>query len=228
MSQTKTELYNLAAQKVGGRGRLVTTSQKSRFVDVFDLWYEPMTKLVQKAAHWQACRKFEVLPSYAERTDSTAAWTTADPAPGAAYAFVCPPDMLHPRQLSTGGHFDIGMMGDTQVLYAHEPAPVLDYTFHNTNTGQWENELFLAVAIAMAAMTCQTLTGQRGLVSQLVEETNNFITTARNNSANTGYTPVRKVAQRHAARGYVCNPGVVSYVYPYGPMLTVGQSANVK
>lgn len=227
MTQTTTELYNLAAQTVGARGKLTSTSQASRFTDVFNLWLPSVRAVVLKAAHWPSAKKTATLSPLAER-DTTLAWASGDPRPGARYAYLSPPDLLHPRHLSTYGHFEMEMIGDSRAIHAHEPQAILSYTFNQTNESLWEPELFLLMAIALGAYTAQTLTGKRSLAAQLEKQANDMLVSAQAKSMHMSYAPVGAVASWHAARGYAGRPDVPRYVYPLGSLIAVGESANVK
>jgi hypothetical protein len=227
MSQTKTELYNLAAQIVGGRGRLTTTAQASRYSDVFDTWYDVTRKTVLRASHWPSTRKLATLPLLSER-DTNTDWQITDPVPGAKFAYITPSDMLHPRMLADGGHFTLGIIGDTNALFCHSERPILEYTFDQTNIGKWESDLLLTVAYGLAAFSAYTVTGKPQLAKDLKNEANDRIISARNSIANTGDEQQSTVASWHAARGYVGSPTVNRYLFPYGTLFTVGESANVK
>jgi hypothetical protein len=227
MSQTETELFNLAAQILGGRGRLVTSAQSSRTVDVFQLWYPFARKQVLAAAHWPSCAKSENLPLHRERVPG-AVWTNNDPSPGNRFAYMLPTDRLHPRELSTGETFTLGMVADTKCLFTGVQSPILTYTFDQTNLSRWENELFLAVAHALAAFAAMTITGKNSIVDYAESKANAMILTARNMTANYDDAPVQVVATWHAARGYIGSPNYPRYLFPHGEMLRVGASANVK
>jgi hypothetical protein len=226
MAQTQTQLYNLAAQVIGGRGKLVSTSDKSRYVEVFDLWYDPVRAIVLKAAHWPSAQKSQRLNL--NKTRDTGDWQNDQPAPGAGYAYTIPSDMLYPRYLSSYGHFTLGMLGDTKSLFAHEGQAILTYTFDQTNPDLWEPELFFCIAHALAAYSALTLTGKQGL-SKLAQQTaNGIILRAQSAANNEDQDPIRAVASWHAARGYVGPATPSRYIYPFGAILAVGESASVK
>jgi hypothetical protein len=227
MTQTKTELYNLAAQIVGGRGRLISSTQASRYSDVFDTWYDVTRKSVLRASHWPGTRKIATLPLLVERNTNTD-WQITDPAPGAKFAYMTPTDMLYPRMLADGGHFTLGIIGDTDALFCHTERPILEYTFDQQNVGKWEADLLLTVATALAAFSAYTLTGKLSLAKDLKNETNERIISNRNSIANIDDDQQSTVASWHAARGYVGSPTVNRYLFPYGTLFTVGESANVK
>lgn len=227
MAQTSSELYNLAAQAVGGRGKLSSTSQASRYIDVFELWLPYVRAVVLKAAHFPSARKVATLSPIAERGHGTP-WANNDPTPGSRYAYLTPPDLLHPRSLSTFGHFTMGMLGDNKAIFAHEPQAVLSYTFDQTDCGKWEPELFLLMAKALAAMCAQTLTGKPSLAQLLANDVNQALIRAQANSAEMQNQPTVSIASWHAARGYIGRPDVARFVYPHGGLLAIGESANVK
>lgn len=227
MAHTKTELYNLAAQVLGNRGRLVTTLQTSRVVQVFDTWYDVARRIVLGGAHWPSCLRIVPLPLFKERS-LAADWMPGDPAPGSRYAYMTPSDMLRPRALSSGGHFTLGKIGDTACLFTHQEKPILLYTFDETNISQWEEELFLAVVHALAAFGAMPLTGKKSYVDYAEAKANQAILLSRNAAANTDEDPQSIVAPWHAARGYDASPTPYQYVFPYGGLISVGESANVQ
>lgn len=228
MSQTKIELYNMAAQILGGRGRLVTTAQSSRAVDVFDLWYPTARKQVLSASHWSSCRKEQQLPIAKERS-VTADWVNGDPSPGFSRAYLTPPDMLRPRFLASGEQFQLSALNDgAKCLLTRDEAPILVYTFDQTVVERWEHELFLAVASALAAFSAMTLTGKANVVSYAEEKANQLITASRAASAQEEDAPVQVVATWHAARGYLGSPNYPRFMFPHGQLLSVGQTADVK
>lgn len=227
MSQTETELFNLAAQVLGGRGRLVTTQQRSRVTDVFNLWYPFVRKQVLAAAHWPSCSKITRLALVKERT-GLEAWDETEPAPGAKYAYARPADMLRPRELTSGLAFSLGQIGNNPCIFTHLPDQILHYTFDQISTGAWENELFLAVAHGLAAFSAMTITGKSSYVQFAENKANSLIAQARTTAANEDDGTVQAVASWHAARGYLASPTTTRFLFPHGDMLNVGKSADVQ
>lgn len=227
MAQTQTELYNIAAQALGARGNLVSTLGRSRFIDVFNLWLPQVRPLVLKAAHWPSAQKSAALSPTVTRADNVA-WAAGNPTPGAKYAFMAPPDMLHPRFLTNFGHFSFSMVDGVKTISTHLPSPILNYTFDQTDIGLWEPELFLVIAKALAAHTAMTLTGKQNLARTAAEDANAMLITARGNAADTQNEPTNAVASWHAARGYYGRPDAPRFVYPLGALIAVGESASVQ
>lgn len=227
MAQDQTILYNMAAQAIGLRGKFVTTSDKHRAVEVFNLWYEHVRNEVFAAAWWEGVSKTSRLVLAVERTNAD--WAATDPVPGAAYAYTLPDDFIYPRQLSTFGHFSLSIVGSARVLSTHEEDAILTYTANQTNMALWEPDLFLSVVFALAAFTANALTGDKNLVNGLEVKANDLIGRARTRVANDFNQPVESVASWHRARGYVGPVSLTTrFVYPHGPMVHVGESANVK
>lgn len=227
MAQTITELYNLAAQAVGNRGKLVTTTGRSREVDVFNLWYPFVRPVIFAAAHWPSTKKTATLSPLLERADNVA-WTNTDPEPGAKYGYMAPTDMLHPRSLASYGHFSISMVGTQKVISTHESPAILSYTFDQTDLGLLEPQLFLLLAQALGAYTCMTLTGKASRARELERTVNNALVQAQATAAEMQQQPSATVASWHAARGYIGAPNVARYIYPYGALIAVGESASVQ
>lgn len=227
MAQTITELYNLAAQAVGNRGKLVSVASRSREVDVFNLWYPLVRSTIFAAANWPSTKKTATLSPVLERSDS-ADWANGSPAPGAKYGYLAPPDMLRPRWLSTFGHFSIEMVGTEKIISTHESPAILSYTFDQEDLGKLEPELFLLLAQALGAYTCMTLTGKASRARELERGVNNTLTQAQATGAEMQQQPTATVASWHAARGYIGAPNSARYIYPYGALIAVGESAGVK
>ncbi len=226
MPQTETDLFNLAAQTVGGRGGLQSTFQTSRYNDTLGIWYPIVRPMVLAAAHWPSATKSASLALHRKR--GTGSWTDADPTPGALFAYHAPADMIHPRNLASYGQFSLGMIADTKCIFAHEPSAILTYTFDQTNVSRWEPQLFLAMAHALGAFTAMTLTGKPSRVQYLEGKANELIREMRNQMLDGENVPVVSAASWHQARGYTPHPGVARYVYPAAPLLMVGGSAGVK
>jgi len=136
--------------------------------------------------------------------------------------------MLHPQYLSSYGHFKIGMIGDTRCIFSHEEGAILTYTFDQDNPGLWEPKLFLLMAQALAAYTAETLSGKPQLSKKLQNDANDALLQMQSYVLNEDQEPLEAVASWHAARGYTGPVTVPRYIYPYGPIVAVGQSANVK
>ncbi len=227
MTQSKTELFNLAAQVLGARGRLVSTTARSRYIDVFELWYPPVRKHVFSAAYWPSTAKFLHLTLSGERLGTEVVWSPADPAPGFKYSFGLPADMLRPRFLSSGRHFSMHMQGDKRVLNTSEQSPLLHYTFDNTDISSWENTLYMSVAYAIAAETALALTGKPSYVQLAAQKANRYILEARALAANEEEDQKITAASWHTARGFFGAPDPVRYLYPHGELVDLGVSASV-
>jgi hypothetical protein len=177
VAQDAVSLYNIAGQALGLRGKFITTSDKHRAVEVFNLWYEHVRKIIFASAWWGGVGKHAVLTLLVERT--AADWVATDPAPGARYAYVLPSDFIHPRNLSTFNHFSISVVGAQRVLSTHEENPVLAYTADQTTISVWEPQLFMVMAHGLAAFTANTLTGDRQLALMLESKVNEMIVKAK-------------------------------------------------
>ena len=224
MAQTSTELYNLAAQALQARGRLVTTNTNNRFVEVFDLWLPFVQPIVLASAAWPSCTKTAYLSLNKTRTSAT--WEATDPEPGYKYSYCAAgydPSAVH-LHLWPLRHGDAG---DTRCIFAHEESAILT-TFNQTNLGKWEPQLFLCVALALAAFTAKTLTGKPQL-SQLIErDANNLIIQQRELAAEHQEEPTGRWPHGTLREVTLAPLSQARFVFPAGPLIAVGQSANVK
>lgn len=226
MSQTLTELYNIAGQTIGLRGKLVSTTERNRPTEVFNLHYPFVRARVLGAAHWGSCKRSVRLSLAAERTGTD--WAEGDPMPGWQYAYHLPSGHLHPRFLTTGNRFEMGIVGNTKCLNTNEESPVYQYTWDNEDLGTYEPELFFCLALALAAQSANALTGKPQLAQQVMQQANAIIITTRTNAANENMAPIDTVASWHAARGYEGRQSQIRYVFPYAPLLTQGETVGVK
>jgi hypothetical protein len=225
MTQTQTGLFNLASQLVGGRGRLESTVQASRYNDVFNQWYDVVRDTVFAATQWQNLKEQERLNLISSKTAS--AWNPTQPMPGYTYAFRLPKDFLRARELVTGARFELGNWQKAPALFADELAPILIYTKKSTPIDLWESELYMCVAYALAAYCCNTLTGKRQLTSDLFQISNQLIETNRNNAANSDDDERSQIASWHQARGLYRAENLTRYTFPNGAMFNTGTLSNV-
>lgn len=227
MSQSLVNLYNMAAQTIGVRGKFITTADKHRAVEVFNLWYDTVRQIVLCAGWWQGTTKAVTLTLSVERTDTD--WVSTDPAPGSQYAYELPADFLHPQYLSTFCHFSISNIGGEKLLSTHEEDPVLIYTADVEDVTLWEHDLYLAVAYALGAFCAATLTGSNAIAARVEGKANELIARAQERSANMFNQPYESVASWHQARGFM-GPLTQNarYIFPHGPIVQIGESANVK
>ena len=227
MAQTQTELYNLAAQAMQARGRLISTAQTSRYNDVFNLWYPYVRPIVYASAQWPSCKKSALLTLEATR-DTSLDWAATDPKPGYKYAYEAPSDMVHPFYLSSFGHFEMDMLGAQKVLNVHEEDPILHYAFDQTTLTLLEPQLFMCLSFALAAFAMMTITGKPQASLALEQRANKLIQDQRRLVTQHSDAPTEYVASWHRARGYTGFLQPERFIYPEGPLIAVGQSANVK
>jgi hypothetical protein len=224
--QTQTDLFNLAAMHLGQKKVAPGLTQRNRYFEQFELVEPFVRKQVLRAAHWPSARKVQRLALYRTRAGQT--WADTDPAPGFEKDYQLPADCLHPRWLSDGRVFRLGVNGEQKTLATASADPILEYTFDQTNYSLWDNDLFVAISFALAAYAAYAVTGRANLTQKTEMQANEQITSARNLAANVDVQPMGAVASWHAARGYAEAPQSARYVFPHGPLLNVGYSANVQ
>jgi len=224
MAQSQLALYNLALVYAGADYTIEATTEESVPAETLELIYENTRQMTFRAAHWNSCKKYVRLVEEKERNLS-ADWVTSDPAPGWAYSYEMPDDVLAARYLTDFAQFEVGYDDDDYILSTNggsdtaSETPVLCYTFDQTDVTKWEPDLYNAMAHALAGYYVLGSTGKRNKTNESFGLANLAIMNARANNANEQQQLRQQVAERLQARGYefnVINP----YVHPYGPIFT--------
>lgn len=218
MAASEIDIFNLALNAIGARSNLAATTERDRGAEVCRLWYPIVRDQILRAGPWPSTRKSRRLALYAEQGQI---WDEGMPDPGWAYAFTLPDDMLYPRYLASWGRFDLGNIGDQQVLLTNEPDPILTYTFRQTLVQRWETSLTMANVYGLAANIIMPLTAKPQRANLLVEQANDLIISARVEAANEANMGYETLPDWIMARGYG-NPSEHRFYYPFGTLLTVG------
>ncbi len=227
MTQSQTNLYNMALSACGARAKISAPTENSRPAEECEIWYESARQTVLRAAHWQSAKKFFRLGLLATRSDSSA-WTTADPEPGRLYQYAAPADMLQARNLTTFERFSVGTDFNSLVrtIECDTEDALLHYTFDQTDLSLWDPGLYQAVAYALAAFIARPLTGKRARTQDIAAEANAIIREARAQTLNEQDGRIEFLAEWHEARGFSGGASKTKYIYPYGNLIA-GTGASV-
>lgn len=224
--QTKTELFNLAANHLGSRNVLSGSGVKNRYAEQFEMLETFVRRLVLSSAHWSIARAETNLALH--KTRAAGPWRDGDVSPGYEKSYLIPADYLYPRYLHSGARFRLGVSGEQRVLSTADEAPILEYTRDVENYGFYDSQLFLVLSYALAAYAAYAITGRLNIAERLQNMANESIATARAANANADPEPKAYVASWHAARGYFARPQSLRFVYPHGELVSVGVNADVK
>lgn len=240
MAQSQLALYNLALSIMGSDYTVASLTEQSIPNEVCNLWYENTRLTVFRAAHWKSCKRYARLVKANSRetetgytSDSDLDWQSTDPEPGFAFSYLLPERCVAPRYLSDFGQFDVGVNSDSgqDILSCNyggaeaDDAPILCYTYDQTNPVKWEPDLYKAMAYALASQIAMPITGKPKKTELIFGVANQIILEARASTANEMHMRQTQLPEQLQARGYLTTYSA-PYVYPYGSLLT-GTGASV-
>ena len=215
MATDVVSLWNLAVSAAGGRGSISAEDENSREANLCRLWYEPVRDNVLKSASWPCTKKYESLAVLATRADFNATWTNTDPAPGWAYAYGVPNDMLAPRYLTTYAPFERALYGDVNSIVTNQPLAVLHYTMKQTDVTRWDAGLDAAVRYTLAANLSMPLSGKSTRTRELRDLAFNTVREARTDMANESDQFSDAAPVWIGERGYSGPTSPTRFFYPY-------------
>lgn len=218
MADAVVDVFNLALNAVGARSNLSAPTERDRGAEVCRLWYPIVRDQVLRAAPWPSCRKARRLALLAQRGDEV--WDENFPEPYWTYAYTIPDDMLYPRHLTDWTRFDLGTIGDQQVILTDTLEAVLTYTFRQPTVQRWETSLTMAIVYGLAANIVMPLAAKPSRASLLVQQANDLILGARVEAANEANVGYESLPDWITARGYG-NPIDFRFIYPSGALLAV-------
>ena len=220
MAQNETSLYNLALSSAGTRSRISSPGEQSREAEICRLWYEPVRRQILRAAPWASAKAMSRLALKAEQTETD--WIDGSPNPKFRYAYALPSKYLQARYLFDYARFDIGLLSSNETaLMTSSENVVLYYTFDQTEIATWDADLYLAIALALAAYICLPLNGKTSQARSAQQQANGMIYSAREAAANESYEPVDMAPEWIAGRGSAYGSPGVRYIYPSGPLIAV-------
>lgn len=224
MAQSQLALYNLAVSIAGGNYNISSVSEQSVPAELCELWYESVRQTVLRGAHWTSAKRYARLTVETERDLSTD-WVSTDPAPGWAYSYALPENILAARYLSDFSPFELSYETDKKILScdvggsAETDAPILCYTVDVTDPTLWEADLYQAVAYALSAHISMGMHANSSRAANVFQLANMLMLEARANSANEHMRIIKERAARLQERGYM-GTSVSPYVHPYGSLFT--------
>lgn len=230
MSQSITALFNLAATEAGARGRIASPDELSREAQICRTYIDHVRDYVLSFANWACARKYVRLNLLAER-DFSLAWQVGMPEPDFRYAYGLPSDFIYPRYLHSFGPFRLGSLflrdQQTKALMTDTEDAVLCYTFRCADVTQWEPQLYLAVAMALAASICKPLSGNAKDAQRLADQAMSYIASAQTADANMDQWQLDWLPEWYQARGY--SDGMIGhqrFIYPTNTTFSLGALTN--
>jgi hypothetical protein len=218
MTTTVLGIYNAALSAVGGKGRLLTLSDKTREREECDIWYPLVRDQVQEAAYWPSSRRTSRLTLLNDR-DTSLDWAPGDPESEYLYLYALPATCLRPWYLT---NFDQFMLAYDSVsvkaaLSTNALDAVLVYAASQTDPALWTPGQRSATIFALAASISYGVTNQRGLEQKNYQLANEQIIMARIAVANSPSYILESIPPPLAARGA---EGISDsrFFYSYGPM----------
>lgn len=220
MAQDETSLYNLALSSAGARSSISHPDERSREAEICRLWYAPVRRQILRAAPWPVVRAVTRLALITEQTAES--WAPGLPNPEYRFAYGLPDGFLHPRYLTSYARFEVSLISPSQqALNTNEEQAIFFYTVDQTLIPLWDPDLYIAIAMALAAYICLPLNGKVSQARAAQQQANSLIYQAREASANESFEPMEVSPDWIQARGSAYSNTGPRYIYPAGPMISV-------
>lgn len=211
--QTVRDLFNLGLSAVGHAASVSNPDENTQAASLCRLWFDPARRSVFSAFHWPSIR-FAHRLARAKTRDESLDWQNTDPFPGYAYAFALPSEMVQPQYLADFSRFEIGNVGDEQLLFTNNENPLMFYSKDTTDPSRWSPDLYMAVAYAIAANLNMQKSGKDGTTTRLEQRVNSLIDAAATQAANEVDTYFEAIPQQWAGTGFSVPGSTVRYYYP--------------
>lgn len=210
------EIYNQALVLALSRTTLTDVNARRPEADICNLWYPLVRQNILKAASWPSAKKNRRLALIKER-DFGEEWAIDDPAPGYAYVYGVPSDMMAPRYLHSYNRFEVEWYEpqNTNALMTNDASAILHYTFDQDNPTYWDPALTMAVVFALAAHITLPLNGKPAVAQQLANEAELRIQQAQTDVANEADDYHEALPEALEARGYAQPTTRPQYFFPY-------------
>lgn len=227
MARAPVDIYNQALLAIGQGETIAAVDENSRPAVLMTQVYADVRDEVLRAAHWSCATAHARLGLLATR-NTAASWAPGDPAPGWAYAFGYPSDMLVPRYMSDYSRFDLGLVNATPAIMSNNQTPILTYTMRQTNVGLWDANLVAAISYMLASRVCISLTGKRQRARDTFEYARGLVNDAKSINANQDDGHVESIPEWLQVRGVGAQNSQEKFIYPVG-LLTdpTGMSVSV-
>lgn len=200
MSQDLLTLFNAACEYAGVRESLDSPDETTTLASRLRRQYPLARRRVFAAGNFQCSKKFARLALAAEREEGSL-WTASMPDPRYRFAYSIPNEMVHPRYLESGAHFDLSLLSeDVKVLCTNEEQALLCYSFDQENIAIWEPLLFDAVCAVLGASIALPTTGKINYRQNALAAAQGMVDQANATSGNAKLEEIDFVAPWHQAR----------------------------
>jgi len=207
-------LWNLALSAVGSRALISSPIEKGREADLCRLHYPLVRDVVVKAASWPCASAYSRLAVHSER-DFDLPWQDGIIPPSWRYAYSQPADMLAPRYSMTYAKFAVGQSQGIPLIFSSEPEMILHYTAQVENVALFDEGLFNAVVVALAARLCIPLTGKDARAQKLKDEAVEAVLLARTEFANESEDMQESLPSWVQARGLSLSPALPRFIWSH-------------
>jgi len=221
MLTDEVSIYNLALNAVGTRSNIALPDEKSREAEVCRLWFGLVRDRVLRAAPWGSAKAFSRLSLLREREEEL--WNSLDPEPSFRFAYGVPSNLLNPRYLSGYQRFTYSRFGDKMAIMTDQPMALLTYTSNDAPIRLWDVSLQMAIVHALAAHIAMPLHGKIARARNALEQANDLILQAREETGNVDMARVEAIPPWIAARGYGTPLVETRYFYPNGELFSAGE-----
>lgn len=220
MVYDEVSVYNMALDACGARNNILNPMEDSREAETCRMWFGPIRDSVMRAAYWNCCKAWERLALLKERQNEI--WTPTDPEPGFRFQYSAPHDMLIPRWMSDYSRFTMGVQDEVVALNSNSPDAVLCFTKREENIRLWDSNLALAIVYGLAAYISMPINGKPLRANLNMQQANQLIFEAQAVDMNAEEAQLDSIPDWIRARGYNFNQIETRYVYPLGPMISLG------
>lgn len=217
MTQDVVSLYNLALSKAGNNTPVASPTEISPEAEICNTHYLTVRDYIFGMANWTELKAFNRLALKQSRV-SGVDWVNGDPEPGYAHSHLFPSDCVRPRHLSNFSRFTTGANASERYVYSNSLTPILTYTARRTDPSQWSNDLYMAVASALAAAVVTASSGKRLKAAELKQEADMVVRQMRAMTANGEQAQLQSVPDWIGARGFQ-NVTQTRYFYPLNHLL---------
>lgn len=211
--QTLRDLFNQALTTVGDAPSVTDPNAASGAANICRLWFDVARHAVFCAHHWPSLRVTARLSRIATR-DTAELWQDTDPAPGWAYAFSLPNNMVQPQYLVDFSRFELVRVESTMAICTNTEYPILRYTGDFASPELWAPELYRAVVFSLAAHLNMAKNGKVQITQKLEQSVHEIVTLAAVNAANSDDTYFEAVPSHWVNSGFTVPSPQSQYFYP--------------
>jgi len=227
VAQDLVTLYNLALDTAGINKRVSEPSEKSLEAEACERWYPFIRDAILRAAFWPDAKTTKYMTVESERVDGNA-WIEGDPEPGWRFAYKQPADCLYPRFLADYRKFSTGQnLSGERLVFCEGEKAILVYTRSLLQPEAFNSDLFMAMVAGLASKIGVPLHSKLSFVKFATEQADQIILNARLTSANEENVHFEVLANSLTERGYSGAVDTISYMHPYGPLISTLGGASV-